>query len=187
MHRFAVVDWNATHLMFALVNNEGIWVHAEHSVLWLKVNGRGSFQNAHFLKDLLEDALAHRERITSACIDLSQCTGLDSTFLGALAGMAIQIKKCGGTTTIFGASGRNRELLENMGLNLLVTLKENSEMPCWQTLRKHNGSVADKESAAAIMLEAHETLAELSQKNQTQFQNVIDYLRKRAAKQNSLT
>lgn len=178
-----VIDSHMHTTNLSAVNNEGIWVHAEPGRLWLRLVGRGNFQNAHFLKDLMNDALHHHESIQSAQIDISRCTGLDSTFLGALAGMAIQIKKNGGTTTITGASGRNRELIENMGLNLIVSLVDNtSDEGNFEHLKKHEGVIADKDSAAATMLEAHETLAGLSQQNQIQFQNVIDYLRKRMAR-----
>jgi anti-sigma B factor antagonist len=165
------------------VNNEGIWVHHQPGKLWLKIIGRGSFQNAHFLKDILADAIEHHETVTHTCIDLTDCSGLDSTFLGAIAGLALQMKKNSGSTTISGATGRNRELLENMGLSLLINIKSEDDEPCKIPMVKAQKQLADKESAAVTMLEAHETLANLSESNNAQFQNVIDYLRRRALKQ----
>jgi len=167
------------------VNNEGIWVYHQPGKLWLKINGRGSFQNAHFLKDLLADATEHNEKITLTNINLTDCTGLDSTFLGAIAGLALQVKKNGGTTTVTGASGRNRELLENMGLSLLLDIRPDNNEASPVPLVKVEKPIADKEFAAATMLEAHETLAQLSESNYSQFQNVIDYLRRRAVKQST--
>ncbi len=162
------------------MKSDGIWVYRQPDKLWLKIIGRGNFQNAHFLKEILADLIEHQDRIAEADVDITECSGIDSTFLGGLANFALQMKKQGATTTISGATGRYRELLENTGLSLLTTIKSEKQKPPSAEMTKLEFEIADKETAASTMLEAHETLAKLSEQNQARFQNVIDYLRRRA-------
>lgn len=147
---------------------------------FIKVVGRGSFQNSGCLKafylQLLKDGV-HR-----FVVDLEGCTYLDSTFLGILLGLGLKLKDGGkGLLHILNASPRNLELLRNLGLDRLIHI---------DNPRAHlNGIVSDhhleemacpvptRAEAAPTILEAHETLMEFDPRNVPKFKDVVEFLR----------
>ena len=54
---------------------------------WVRVDGRGSFQNSSGLKDFAAEM--KQRGIRQFVIDLKSCELMDSTFLGTLAGLAL--------------------------------------------------------------------------------------------------
>mgnify|MGYP003889460409 CR=1 FL=1 len=67
---------------------------------WIRCEGKGSFLNSSILKSFADQRLAAGER--SLVVDLSACTGMDSTFMGTLAGIAARLSALdeGGTLQI---------------------------------------------------------------------------------------
>lgn len=142
--------------------------------VYVAVKGQGNFQNSHPLK---EYALAMMERGNhDFLVDLDKCSGMDSTFMGVLAGVAIKLKKNHNKTLkLVRVSPHNRELLETLGLASLVQIMEagSGGAPAADPLKK---SSVDKPAMSKHMLEAHETLSALSDLNKVKFKNVIQVL-----------
>jgi anti-anti-sigma regulatory factor len=92
---------------------------------FVKVVGRGSFQNSGCLKAFYLQLL--KEGVSRFVIDLGACTYLDSTFLGILLGLGLKLRENGkGLLNILNASSRNLELLRNLGLDRLIQLSGGS-------------------------------------------------------------
>jgi anti-sigma B factor antagonist len=86
---------------------------------FVKVVGRGSFQNSGCLKAFYLQLL--KEDVSRFVIDLGACTYLDSTFLGILLGLGLKLREItNGALHILNASSRNLELLRNLGLDRLI-------------------------------------------------------------------
>src|ERR1043165_1280780 len=88
--------------------------------VWIRVEGRGSFQNSPALKEftrrLMEDG--RREFV----VDLKNCPAMDSTFMGTLAGLAIRLREAGGGALwVVNRNERNAELLAGLGLDPLFS------------------------------------------------------------------
>ncbi len=171
---------------------------ARHANLgFVKVVGRGSFQNSGCLKAFYQQLV--KDGVNRFVVDLDACTYLDSTFLGILLGLGLQLKNAGnGLLHILNASPRNLELLRNLGLDRLihidgrsndkgsdsekalngingqhvdlngVTEKDLEEMPC---------PVPTRAEAAPTILEAHENLMEFDPRNVPKFKDVVEFLR----------
>src|ERR1700677_3019893 len=77
---------------------------------FIKVVGRGSFQNSSCLKAFYQQLL--KEGVHRFVVDLDACNYLDSTFLGILLGLGHNLN----------ASPRNLELLRNLGLDRLINI-----------------------------------------------------------------
>jgi hypothetical protein len=117
-------------------------------------------------------------------VDLEACTGMDSTFMGTLAGLATRLTaQDGGVLQIAGASDRNRHSLEDLGLDFLIQI--DPEASVWradlQTIRsrlKSSGPLHSQNSLQKAMhvLEAHQVLSETNEKNQQSFSNVVTLL-----------
>jgi len=146
---------------------------------FVKVVGRGSFQNSGCLKAFYQQLL--KDGVNRFVVDLDACTYLDSTFLGILLGLGLKLKEAGnGLLHILNASPRNLELLKNLGLDRLINVdaqrvelngvaeKQLEEVPC---------PVPTRTEAAPTILEAHETLMEFDPRNVPKFKDVVEFLR----------
>src|SRR5580698_5117147 len=92
---------------------------------FVKVVGRGSFQNSGCLKAFYLQLL--KEDVSRFVIDLGACTYLDSTFLGILLGLGLKLREnTNGALHILNASSRNLELLRNLGLDRLIQVSGGS-------------------------------------------------------------
>ena len=92
---------------------------------FVKVVGRGSFQNSGCLKAFYLQLL--KEGVSRFIIDLGACTYLDSTFLGILLGLGLKLRETGkGLLHVLNASTRNLELLRNLGLDRLIQVSGGS-------------------------------------------------------------
>jgi anti-sigma B factor antagonist len=164
---------------------------------FIKVVGRGSFQNSGCLKAFYQQLL--KEGVRRFVVDLEACTYLDSTFLGILLGLGLKLKEVGpGLLHILNASPRNLELLKNLGLDRLIHI-EGSGAPSGAVgavrgLANGSGSgllngvredrldempcpVPTKAEAAPTILEAHVNLMEFDARNIPKFKDVVEFLR----------
>ena len=153
---------------------------------FIKVVGRGSFQNSGCLKAFYQQLL--KDGVRRFVVVLDACTYLDSTFLGILLGLGLKLKEVGaGLLHILNANARNLELLRNLGLDRLIQIEGSgfgngsgagrlmgmkeaqlAEMAC---------PVPTRAEAAPTILEAHENLMEFDPRNVPKFKDVVEFLR----------
>ena len=150
-------------------------------LVWVRVRGRGSFEVSPHLKQFADKQFEiGRKRFV---IDLEECQLMDSTFMGTLLGIASRMEK-DGVLAVVNANDRNRMLMRNLGLNLLLDLDESGEE--WSEERQlvahclrsmDTSKDVGREETATVMLEAHEALSDLRKENRPRFRDVIDYLK----------
>jgi len=145
----------------------------------IRVEGRANFQNSGSLRDFIAEMLGHGK--TRFVLDCQGCAGMDSTFLGVLAGAAISLRKASpaGSFVVLRAGPRNVEL-RNLGLHRLVTIEagegEAGATHCDTALGTRQLSQAEN---ARLVLEAHENLVSADEANRTRFEDVLTFLRRR--------
>jgi len=66
-------------------------VNADSDPVAIRVEGKASFKNCTCVREFLNGMIA-REK-TRFVMDFEACSGMDSTFLGVLAGTAITLRK----------------------------------------------------------------------------------------------
>jgi hypothetical protein len=110
---------------------------------------------------------------------------MDSTFLGVLAGVALDLRKngWGGSMALMRVGPRNLEIIKNMGLHRLMVV-EGGEMPVdggnpVKTLDCPDRSELEN---AQLALEAHENLVAADERNRSKFQDVLVFLKTRVEK-----
>lgn len=163
-----------------------ILVACRDQTAYLKVSGKGSFKNAKLARNFYEASL--RDGATRIIFDLAQCSHMDSTFMGMMAAVASEQKRLGyASPIVIHLSPRNRELLETLGLDRIIEIPteapENLEA---DLIHLQGGEESTKEEAARTMLEAHEKLIDLDERNRSKFRDVVEYLRdKLESEQNS--
>ena len=157
-------------------------VDASSDPVLVRIDGRASFQNSASLRDFVSEM--RRQGKTRFVIDFLNCAGMDSTFLGVLAGAALELKKANpkGSLILARVGQRNLELIRNLGLHRLLTIDaENLPLNvdhCDTALQCSNRSELE---SARLVLEAHENLVSADESNRSKFQDVMTFLKNRVS------
>ncbi|MBI3985791.1 MAG: STAS domain-containing protein [Lentisphaerae bacterium] len=171
--------------------SSGLFVAISWNNAFVRLKGRASFTSGPALKEF---GLASLERgCTRFIIDLRECEGMDSTFMGILAGLSINLKNAGGTVIIVNLSPKIMELLRTLGLDQIIRLHSLDNppaelrelMPQLAAMDRMEVPCPDRKKTTETMVEAHETLIEISEDNLPRFKDVLTFLRddlKRQAK-----
>ncbi|MFO7724220.1 MAG: STAS domain-containing protein [Oceanipulchritudo sp.] len=147
----------------------------------VKINGKASFLNSSPVKDLFDRLVEQGKK--RFVVDFQNCSGMDSTFLGILAGLGIRLMKLSpkGSVVLCRLGERNRELVKNLGLHRLLILDE-ADTP-GMIMEGDKLEAVDRETRlsevenARMVLQAHENLVEIDASNKTKFQDVIAFLK----------
>jgi anti-anti-sigma regulatory factor len=94
--------------------------HGTHGQI--KVDGRGSFENAGAFKQAYIQLIGKGAR--DFTVDLSTCAALDSTFLGIMVGFGLRAKEAGGHVQITDAANDLIHLFKEVGLDRLFVFDE---------------------------------------------------------------
>lgn len=154
-------------------------------LFWMRVDGRGTFQNSLQAKKAMQRVIA--QGVTHLVVDLERCPMMDSTFLGMLTGTALCLRESaqGGTLSVLNANQRNLQLLSSLGLDHVLELDREGKL--WPGERKAacdalqhcTETGADcKEAQTQHVLDAHQALAGVSPDNECRFHDVIEFLGK---------
>jgi anti-sigma B factor antagonist len=153
-----------------------ILVGSANGTVWVKVEGRGTFENCQGLKEFSRRMIdrGHREFV----LDLEKCELMDSTFMGTLAAVAFNLRDAkDGELRVVRANRRNFSLLESLGLDHLFTVVPDPASPAPSSLHVSPTSGTAQEVTKADILVAHEALVEADPRNAVRFQDVIEYLK----------
>jgi len=158
-------------------------VDATSDPVLLRINGRASYLTSAPVSNLFNYLLDQGK--TRIAVDFANCTGMDSTFLGLLAGAAVKIKRESkdGFLELHRLNTRNMELVRNLGLHRILSLaKEDGK------ILEVSGKEQTLESGAVeadSMLKAHESLVEADANNAVRFEDVISFLKKETQQDDS--
>lgn len=152
-------------------------VKVEGKTAFLVVCGRASYMNCKSCGEFF-DYVADK-----ACeelkIDFSQCAGMDSTFMGMIASLALKMReqKLAGGVSLYNLGERNLELVENLGLDALVNMGGSLDF------KLENAQVLEPHPASKwSILNAHKKLVEMDAGNASKFQDVIAFLQQAQSK-----
>ena len=157
-----------------------VLIARENGKYHIKVEGRANFESSPPLRNFTGSIDEHDCK--GIFIDLSECVGMESTFMGILALIGLKTKKIGFLTNIVNASENNKKLLNGLGLQKIFNYATSSEIESQQRW-VDAGSSSDKKEKAETVLQAHETLMEVDQQNIPKFQNVVDFVKKDLTKE----
>jgi anti-anti-sigma factor len=153
-----------------------ILVGTANRTVWVRVEGKGSFLNSTGLKEFAKEMINRGFR--EFAVDLKNCTVMDSTFMGTLAGIALRLRELGqGNLRVTNLNERNSDLLSNLGLDQLFLIEPRVSTPDMATETPLAGAAPDKVTQAQTMLEAHEACVEANEANAAKFKDVLEYLK----------
>jgi anti-anti-sigma regulatory factor len=147
--------------------------------------GRGTFQNSQPLRQFAMEKIDQGKQ--EFVVDLAQCQGMDSTFLGVLAGIGLRLRQNGRAATVHvvNISSHNLDLLETLGLDRLFAMNSNTSPPLAEAeYRKlpdtdltQLSRPPDKNETTDLMIEAHDNLIRADERNATKFKELTRFLR----------
>ena len=160
--------------------DSSIQVGVTGPIVWVKVEGKGSFLNSGNLKEFAHEMLnrGYREFV----VDLADCTMMDSTFMGTMATVALRLRELGqGCLRVVHCGNRCQELLSGLRLDQIFDIRANSvsssEYGVLEQPPKIQSSEEGKRQQIETMLEAYEALCEAAPENVLRFKNALDFLR----------
>jgi len=171
---------------------KGISVSLVDNMVHVRVVGRGTFQNGQPLRRYALEMMEHG--VQQFTVDLGGCDGMDSTFLGVLAGIGLRLTQDGraGQIRIANVSPRNIELLQTLGLDRLFVMDEPAgpsrryEAPTGVVFQRLPDSdlaqiskPLSKSDTADLMLEAHDNLMRADPRNFAKFKDLTSFLREK--------
>jgi len=164
-------------------DNDAVLVAIHEKTALVRVVGRGTFKNGSTLKQF--GLAAMREGCDCFILDMDACIGMDSTFMGVLAGIALRLKReSRGMVVMMNLSQKTHSLLSTLGLHQLLELHEKGTLD--GALREHLKEIADlslldnsgdsDRVTLETMLEAHQNLVNVAPENLPKFKSVIEYV-----------
>jgi len=147
----------------------------------IKVEGRANFDTSPPLRSFANSL--DKEGLAGIYVDLSECVGMDSTFMGVLAMIGLKSKSFGVILTIVNADENCKKLLNGLGLQKILAYTEQTkpENQNWADVLSN----ADKTERAQTVLQAHDTLMKVDKDNIPRFKNVVEFVKKDLEKNDS--
>jgi len=152
----------------------------------VKVSGRGTFRISSSLREFGIAAIGMD--CSRIVFDMSGCVGMDSTFMGTIAGLALRLREkrsSSGSVILCRLSAKTIGLVRTLGLDRITEPYLDGEEPDeirallgdkddFETLIQRRES---DEDTTETMLNAHESLVDVEPDNIKKFRDVIDFLR----------
>lgn len=157
-------------------------VDAASDPVAIRIEGRASFQNSACLNEFFAEVT--RRGSSRFVMDFQNCDSMDSTFLGVLAGVALQLRKQTppGSLVLCRMSARNLELVRNLGLHRLLTVDtETLDLKLNPQAALPSSPDKGELESARLVLAAHENLVAADEANRAKFQDVLTFLKNRVS------
>lgn len=151
----------------------------------LKINGRASYTNCAPVGKFFNQMVKMKK--PNIVVDFADCTGMDSTFLGILAGAALECKKMDppSSITLCRLGSRNLELVRNLGLHRILRVDSGDFDMNFDDESNGGLDTLDRTEIAnaKTILKAHENLVAADEGNLKKFQDVLAYLKVQVEKE----
>lgn len=148
----------------------------------VRVVGKGTFQVSMAMKQFATLA-QRRGKDLKFIIDMASCESMDSTFMGVIAGLAVNHQREGLPKVILANPNEQcRRLLKNLGILGMLMVKAGTSAEV-ERAESHlsapdEGAHVDRVAQICMTLDAHKQLVEIDPANEIKFQAVIEYLEK---------
>lgn len=150
--------------------------------LLIACGGKGNFRNSPALRKVGDEGIAAGAMLI--VVDLSACTGMDSTFMGTLAGIGRRLSLLGGQLQIADPGEKCRNQLESLGLDGLLEIEppvavwrgKMEECRMQLILVDEDGVALKGVEQARHVLNAHVVLSDISESNAEKFKGVLEVL-----------
>lgn len=155
---------------------EGYHVARCDQTVYVRVFGLANMKNTPVLDEFLTRESG--DEAVVACVDLGDCRGMDSTFMGTLVGHHHRLSKQGGKVVVVNPSPGNRRLLDMLGVSTVLPVIDGlGEVPA-RFVTLEAGKAVTPVARAELMKQAHEHLIELNDDNRSKFGPFLEALQR---------
>jgi len=147
---------------------------------FVRVHGRATFKIGPALKQFGLTAID--KGCQRVIVEMQDCVGMDSTFMGVLAGLATQMRKTEGDVILRNISDKNAFLIKMLGINHLVKMDSDITASIMPESNLNLKIGADKKQMTQTMISAHEALIDAAPDNMVKFKDVLVYLKEDLAR-----
>jgi anti-anti-sigma factor len=161
--------------------DEAIFYKETDDSIFVKARGHITAAFCSDLKKRTFERIEKEAPIKAIVIDLSECSYMDSTFMGLIVGFKKMLSRHPETAvTLVRPDPVCMGLLKSIGLTRLVAISDQSlDLPPYME------NIAGKEAATAeFLLDAHENLMEISDENKARFSVLSKVLKDQIGKAN---
>jgi len=153
-------------------------------VAWVRVSGAANHENAACIKEFLYGRFDRGWR--RFVIDLADCRGIDSTFIGMLYRLASRVAADDprGVVDVINPGERNAKSIRKLGLDNCIGIDlegkrwtRERELVAENLAKPTCGGPLDRVEHAEFVLDAHEALIAANEENRGRFCDVVDFLR----------
>lgn len=144
---------------------------------YMSVLGKANYLNCKEAGKFFDYAVGKSCRFLR--LDFYACTGMDSTFMGMIAGATLKLSSLGGSVTLYNLKERNLELIENVGLDNILNISRDGDFNAPPGASELPAGPASK----GAILDAHENLVSASPCNALKFEDVIKFLKAEAGEE----
>lgn len=146
----------------------------------IRINGRANYLNSAPMREFFAMMIGQGRRNIS--VDFRNCLSADSTFLGIVAGAALELMDLDppGEMRLNSLGPRNLELICNLGLHRIASIGESGpEAGVDDRLHALSPDTSDKDDRVRMIIDAHKKLIKCDESNAERFQDVLTFMRKR--------
>lgn len=145
----------------------------------LRINGRANYLNCSPVSSFFQKVAVQGPQ--HVIVDFANCSAIDSTFLGVLAGAALEFQRLPNprSITLVRLGQENRKLVRELGLERIVNIAEFAP-------EQDGGNIVFRDAGtskvdSSIILKAHEDLCRADSTNEAKFEDVLAFLRERVS------
>lgn len=142
---------------------------------YIRVIGLGTLQNGSSLRAYLKEA--KQRGMLEYVFDLERCQGMDSSFMGLLAGIALDMGETAkGIAMLINVDEYNRGLLNQLGVLELIS-EGTADIPgnaVWVSLDPQDATALDR---ARMAIDSHDTLTRIKPENRHRFEALLKRLK----------
>ncbi len=163
---------------------DSILVGCLGSVAWIRVEGCANHENAGRIREFLCDRF--EKGWNRFVVDLENCRGIDSTFIGMLYRLAANLaeRDADGTVEVINPGERNERSIRKLGLDSMIRIDsdgskwEKEKVLVEENLKQpHSAVPLGKQDHTEMVLDAHEALIEANEENRSRFCDVVEFLK----------
>ncbi|MFH1422609.1 MAG: STAS domain-containing protein [Planctomycetota bacterium] len=135
--------------------------------VYIRIIGAGNMTMCPTLYDIAEQML--KEGFRKFIIDLKECTGMDSTFMGTLVEIAAMSPPISESLMVINPSPYNLNLLESLGLGSVIIIKQGKKKIPEVEVEVIHEVCAPPQRRIALTKRAHENLVRIDKRNEVKF------------------
>lgn len=150
------------------------------STVFVRSVGLANMKNAPMLDCFLREVVT--QGALQVCVDLSTCSGMDSTFMGLLVGFSQELVRKQGRLVVVNPTAQNLRLLDMLGVSdVLPVVAQTQPAELEFVVIPAHPSISPLERME-IVRRSHQSLVSLNSANQAKFADFLAALERDLAK-----